>query len=137
MTTKFIVIIGLPGSGKTTLAKSLLKIEKGALFIDDFSLHTEEAKSFNVCKHDTVIITDPYLCNVTNECFLNTIMRYFIGLEDVLIQKIYFENDPDTCIKNALRDPKDGGTLAFIRNMTKEYVIPDGADVRKVYKNNE
>ena len=43
---KIILIIGLPGSGKSTLGNSLCAENDNLLFLDDISILTKDAKSY-------------------------------------------------------------------------------------------
>lgn len=129
-------IIGLPGSGKTTLGKAIVaKDPDNSILLDDLSLDFKAGfESYKGQKN--VIITDPWLCNVDPDRMYS---RVVLGLKLILPKYsfIYFANDPEACILNATRDPKPGGTVNFIKSMTKKYVIPEGAKVHPVYKEHD
>ena len=86
------LIIGLPASGKTTYAKTL-----GGFLVDDPQSVTELPLH---CEH--LVITDPNFCIEYNLNSAITILRKKYG-ESVVIDRIYFENDPIQCYKNAVK----------------------------------
>ena len=137
--TVFKVIVGLPGSGKTTLALRWLDEMDCAerdrtLFLDDLCLNIKElAAQFNPLLHDCVIITDPRM-TMYAESYMRTRLIGLFGEHDFIFH--YFENDPEACIINATRDPKPGGTVNFIKMATKHYVIPENSITYKVYREN-
>lgn len=105
------LIIGLPGSGKTYFAKTL-----GGVLVDDPSSLNELPK-----KCDHLIITDPDFCNknTLNSCIDILQLMY----DDVTIEKIYFDNDPIQCKKNA-STRKDKIVDSYINYLSQIY-IPD------------
>lgn len=132
----FNIIIGLPGSGKTTLAKSMLNDVPGALLLDDLSRNFGDGvQQFNELLPSFVIITDPRMCGVSEERIKEVINKNFIDDSDFRVFNFYyFANDPEACIINARRNPKPGGTENFIRHWTKHYTIPKDAVVFPVYR---
>lgn len=135
------LIIGLPGSGKTHFANYALKFkwmnDKKAFLIDDLSMNMDKCSEFNYEKLDILIITDPFLCGIDEETIKNKCERLF---KDCMVKYtffynfIYFENDLESCLKNAARSPKPGGTDNFSRHLSKIYTIPEGAFIKKVWK---
>lgn len=126
-------IIGLPGSGKTTLGNAIVAEDKAnSILLDDLSLDFKAGfAKYTGQKH--VVITDPWLCTVEPERMKAKIERNLNLVEPNYIL-IYFANDPEACILNATRDPKPGGTINFIKTITKHYKIPDGVVPFPVYK---
>jgi len=135
--TNFIIIIGLPGSGKTTLANRMALEIPNAIVLDDFSLHYHKDYKDKIKGYRSVIITDPSLCDIANEQVhieLTLELMFDKESDECTFSFIYFANDPEACIINARRDPKPGGTENYIKMLTQKYVIPDGAFVKPVYK---
>lgn len=102
-----ILIIGLPASGKTTLAQKIAK-EKEYFLIDD----PMDLNSYEKHMKDNIVICDPLFCRE------KTLKRAEILLKtyNYVIEKIYFENDPQQCIANAkLRNGKRvDGSINFL-----------------------
>lgn len=133
------VIIGLPGSGKTTYAQKWLhvveKVSPGiCVLFDDLSLDFSDiAKRFNPETHRSILITDPKMCGVSEEHIIKKLDSLF-NVDVRTYVFFYFENDPEACIINALRDPKPGGTINFIKMYSPHYKIPPNAIPLKVYR---
>lgn len=134
--TVFKIIIGLPGSGKTTLANAWLEQNPNAILLDDLSRDfMGGVEKFNEAKPRMVIITDPRMCGVSEDRIKEVINKHFIDDSDFRVFNFYyFANDPEACIINSRRSPKPGGTENFIRHWTKHYTIPEDAVVFPVYR---
>lgn len=85
---KAVLIIGLPGSGKTHLAKTKY-VPLGYTLIDD---PTELPKIDKVLFKD-IVVTDPHLCDerIRNNCI------YFFENFGYTVECIYFENNEEKC----------------------------------------
>jgi len=94
---KVIVIIGLPGSGKTTLTDILKKDIPECIVYDDFKIY--EAME-NIGKTN-MIISDGGLIEKLNT-YLN-IIKDLCEERNCILEKIYFENDPKSCEVNIRR----------------------------------
>ena len=97
---KLIIIIGLPGSGKTTYFHEKLK-PLGFLFFDDFVSSMCNGKMIQAIKDGTtdVCIADPRLCNF--EIFKGVMKVIEDYIDKSVIKIILFENDKNKCLLNA------------------------------------
>ncbi len=119
MAQSIIIIIGLPGSGKTTFAKT--QYSNQYLISDDFiqtfcNGHITKAIKAN----NPVCLIDPRLCDFA------TFNRYMTKLElgPGDINLILFENDPVTCLQNAKsRNDNRLGIEQTIESYSKIYSL--------------
>lgn len=127
---KITLLVGLPGSGKSTLGNILAK-ESDSYFLDDISNQTSDINLFFADFFQThqniqhLIVSDVYFCyekilkkaqDILNNHFPNAI-----------IDVIYFENSYQKCLNNinyriSLGD--DRKVLEFLSNTSKIYTIP-------------
>ncbi len=138
---KIIYIIGLPGSGKTTLGNKLIKNKSHIFFLDDPSVSHKTQKPENFLKSiprdtKTVILADPHLVVSKQE---DLIALNKIVYPECKIEFICFENDPEACLANIERRNKKDfriisvGYMAFL---SKTYAtnLPEGTKTIPVYK---
>lgn len=112
------LIIGLPSSGKTTFAKKL-----NGFLVDD----PQSVKELpDMCDH--LIITDPNFC-VKN--VLDNAIKYLREKYHANIEKIYFENNPQQCLKNC---KKEKPVESYIKYLSTQYVIDNECVVIPCYK---
>ena len=123
-----ILIVGLTGSGKSTLANMInLDNNNNYKIVDDPKDFNKDIVPY---LNQDLIITDPFLCSERNRLFAkNKIMEHN---PDVIIDWIFFENDPEACLVNAAKSNKK--VEGFIKNQTKTYNIPPGSNVVEVYR---
>jgi len=97
---KLIIIIGLPGSGKTTYYEEKLKALEYEFF-DDFISSIVNGQMIKKIENGktNVCITDPRLCNY--ETFKRVMKLIEVHINKTDIQLILFENDKDKCLLNA------------------------------------
>lgn len=123
---KITVICGLPGSGKTFLARKLLKESGGSVLDDKFT-----AKDFKwvwpLVNH--LYITDPMLCQKSvRSSLIHLIADTVEKGQWPDIEWIWFDNDVEKAIENINRR-RDGRIITedAMRNyFSKIYEIPEG-----------
>ena len=98
-------ILGLPGSGKTMLARSLMT-EQSTL-IDDFNQHLDAVAAFLTAPTPHLIITDPQAC-LSSPDRVRDVLEGMLGR--CIIEFIPFQNDPDRAWYN-VRDRNDGRVI--------------------------
>lgn len=133
---KIIMIVGLPGSGKTTLGSSFVKENPNSLFIDDISKLTNDAKEYleklkkeNV-SCENLLIADVFFCQKEVREKANQVIReVFPGSE---IKLVFFENNIEKCNKNVEQRTKlgdDRKVSELIISLSKKYSIPEDAEI--------
>ena len=127
---KVIVLIGLPASGKSYLAKKYEKL--GYAILDDLSIIGGIEKLKNtLTNNDKILIIDVYLCLEKNRKILFNICKNF------KIFCIFFENDWKKCYNNmkyrmALGDIRK--VEGMIKLMHKDYEIPNNVKTIKIWQ---
>ena len=87
-----ILVIGLPGSGKTYLANTKYKEYK---LIDDPSV-TNVCIEDILCELENIVICDPNLCD---PLYRNNILNK-LAVFGYTVEEVYFENSPLKALKN-------------------------------------
>jgi len=122
---KVTLIVGLPGSGKTFLAHDLARSEDARVF-DDMKMSDLKDIRKDILRHKkNMILVSPQLCfEATRKLVEATVKEW-----GATVQVIYFENDPEQCLKNV--ESRDDGRKVyfFIRDVSKEYKIPEDVNV--------
>ena len=148
---KIIIIVGLPGSGKSCLINEKYFDKKKYLVIDDMKGGAVfDCSNFCYSKHypnliigmiqgkKDIVISDISFCDINNFNEAKNMLEWWINNNDInyKITSIFFKNDPDQCKKNI----KDQNTsrLEKINEFTKNYnpfsMKSDGDEIVSVYK---
>lgn len=148
------LLVGLPGSGKTTAAKNILGhteeyihstrdedghsksskkyIGEGAIILDDIRSIDEDLPAPGEYKH--IIITDVYLCfEDQRELALNILLDRYSEYDPKIIM-VFFENAPKKCNINSKHREDDDVVLTHIKELSEAYHIPEGAPVEKIWQ---
>ena len=122
---KVIAIIGLPASGKTTLAEALMKLGEVEFILDDPQDMSDIEDAFST--DEPFAVTCPYLCIDESINKLEELVKQY----DFELEFIYFENDAKQCKINAATRPtrKVDNLIVYL---TKLYHIPEWASPRSV-----
>lgn len=138
---KIIMIVGLPGSGKTTWGSSFVKENPNSFFIDDISIVTKNAKEYLMAikkenkPYVNLLIADVLFCQkeVRDKAY-QVIREVFPESE---IKPIFFENSIEKCHKNVEQRKKlgdDRKVSELIVNLSKKYSIPEDAEIISIQK---
>lgn len=110
-------LVGLPGSGKSYYGHEFLKSNPNYIFVDDCSrIELENALSNNA----KIIVANPwFVVENARKQAIALIEKYTSNIEFV-----FFENNPQQCIRNVEFRNDNRKVFGFIKSMTKQYVIP-------------
>ena len=130
---KITLIVGLPGSGKTHLAKTIAKETDADLF-DDTSLNRNVF--MELIESDdkrNKIITDQSLCSESARSFcIKLLSKLFPSHE---MEWIYFENNPEKCHNNVRsRQDESRHVDNLIDFLSKSYTIPNDVKPLSIWK---
>ena len=120
---KIYALVGLPGSGKTKLAKEIAS-NKSAVIIEDLDDHVR----FNDCIGRNIIVTDYWLVEEASRASLD---QRAVAMGAKKVRYIFFENNPDKCYSNIV-ERRECLSHYFIKSISARYTIPEGAEVLKV-----
>ena len=113
---KIVFIIGLPASGKTTLAGKLFS---DYILIDD-PKHLQDILKEEY-KNKNIVLVDPNLCIQKNLMNAKTKLKDYY--QNVEFSEIYFENNPEQCLINA-KNRNSCNVQTDIKILTRFYNPP-------------
>ena len=126
---KIILIVGLPGSGKTTLGKNLAQ---SGILIDDISKFGLDRLIVSLNEFSTIVVTDCFLCLEKER---EKAISFFKSKNIESIDWIFFENNPDKCLKN-IQYRNDGRKVeGLIHMLSRLYTIPDDIIPKTIWTN--
>ena len=132
---RIIIIVGLPGSGKTYLAKRLVDKMQGVL-LDDVNNHggLDTIKQYINKQAPQIIITDPHLCRREAQLFAKKFFSDYTM--QYMVEWIFFENNVEACLKNIKRRTKKGDArnVSGMLHVSKTYFIPDDITPLRVWQ---
>src|SRR5579859_591463 len=110
MPLKLLVLVGLPGSGKTTYLKQLIKEGVIVNYCDDYEFGPQRRANPSLTHDDQRLLTglrnrenwaiaDTRYCDKKERLKLVEALTKLIP--DIQFEFIYFENRPDLCVHNA------------------------------------
>jgi len=122
MDKQVIIVIGLPGSGKTFFCQDICSAHGHKLF-DDFLNNFYDGELLEALQlGNKVCINDPRLCQYPIFEKYMTIFSNYVGHDNIHVY--LFENDPDQCTKNIIRsNDTRKGLVHTITSYSKHYTI--------------
>lgn len=119
MQKQITLLIGLPGSGKSDyISKNFTQGEYTV--VDDPRKSVDIPLVFD----NHLIIADCHLCREQSMTGFKSFAEK--NFPNIPINYIYFENNPEQCLKNAAFRNDGRIVEPTIRHMSKTYVIPEG-----------
>jgi hypothetical protein len=127
---RIVCVVGLPGSGKTHHMLENRGVDD--VFVDDPKLFLAyKWTPQQLAEVNTLWIADPYFCipEVRAQAEHKLIESY--GVSPTWI---FFENDPEACMKNVARRNDGRKVRGLIHALKGRYEIPPGATVIPVWR---
>ena len=132
MIERISLLIGLPGSGKTTLAAKLAEGQADTLVLDD-PMVPDQLRSALLqegCRH--LVVCDVNLCDETIRSGARVLLTR--ACPDAVVEEIFFENDVAACRANIGRRDDGRNVEGTLQRFAPIYTPPHGADIRPVYR---
>lgn len=146
------IIIGLPGSGKSTYIKNNSEKFKNAVICDDYEKSTDNHKHSHIFRESIyfqdirnalingkdVVLSDIAWCRperleILKEDIKNILEELGISAK---IASVYFENNPEACkiniIKRNRRKEKVEREIRLVDKLSSVYVVPNGINIIKI-----
>lgn len=122
---KFILLVGLPGSGKTHFGN-----ESGLPFFDDITQHGGQDTLLGISEGSVVISDFGFLFEQTRKSAMDSLLKQF---PDSTFEWMVWENNPEACFENIKRR-NDGRNLNIgtLKELSKLYTYPS-TEIRSVY----
>jgi hypothetical protein len=137
---KLIVVMGLPGSGKTFYSKRLMK--SGLRCFDDFhadadgdSIEVAASPDWPDLKESLktgvdAVVGDIAFCEPSRRAALMEAVR--AEVPSVQIEYLAFENNPARCLENLINVADSDHRIAKLSEWAPRYVLPEGAIVMPI-----
>jgi predicted kinase len=138
---KISALVGLPASGKTTLGEKMEEENEDIVYIDDITIKNgldDIEKAVNLWGAIHIVISDVFLCRAKDREY--AIKKLKKIAPDYELEWIFFENNPEKCLKNADYRNKQGDTRKIknmIVDMSKQYTIPEGYVPLEIWQEKE
>ena len=145
--SKIIIVIGLPGSGKTHYIKNKFSSNKSILICEDYyknsgGIFADSEYYYDVInalkENREIIISDIIFCQKGRLAkFINILegLSKSLGVK-IDLDFIYFENNPECCKKNVIKRNREERTdieMSFIEKVSPKYKIPKGEKMVPVF----
>lgn len=143
---KVILVVGLPGSGKSALCRELAAGGPGPFndFLGVGFIHKDRGLGsmiWQLQRGEDCVGNDVQLCDPAMRAKIEAILRSLVP--GLIIEWRFFANDPVQCLKNVVHDYIADAAehrhnlrnrVNGIDSLTRVYTIPDGATPRPVYR---
>lgn len=125
--TKLILVVGLPGSGKTSYAEKYKEqnneLSYKIFIYDDIMSNYANGlflKKIIDCDHKIILLTDPRFCiKSVFDGFIKEVQKYVC---DTNIDVVLFENDKEQCLLNVeIREKNNHKLKSIINSLDKFY----------------
>ncbi len=127
MAKRVIFLVGLPGSGKSHLAKEIIRFNPEYVLIDDPLKGEKDRILEPMSEGKSMVICDPWLCDAN----AREVAQKLFEENDYMINWYYFENDVDKCKAN-IAHRNDGRVVERFEPFN--YTIPEGIQTIAIWQ---